>query len=233
MPAKIDLVGHKYHRLKVLSENGKDNHNKIMYSCLCDCGNTLIVLGASLRSGNTKSCGCLQVLSATKHGKYGSLVYKRWRGMLTRCLNEKHDSYGTYCDLEISQDFIEDFSKFYDEIGDPPDDNEVWTVDRIDPKIGYVKGNLRWATVPQQARNRKKGSRNKSGHTGVCKVTYPSGNHIWVVTWYTLDGEHKCKYFSVKKLGDSVALEMAISFRKNKIAELNGVGAGYSEHHGK
>ena len=57
MPAKIDLVGHKYHRLKVLSENGKDNHNKIMYNCLCDCGNTLIVLGASLRSGNTKSCG--------------------------------------------------------------------------------------------------------------------------------------------------------------------------------
>lgn len=30
-----------------------------MWECMCDCGNTTIVAGNHLRSGETKSCGCL------------------------------------------------------------------------------------------------------------------------------------------------------------------------------
>ena len=57
-------VGNKYGRLTVVSR--ADDHvssggNKFaMWNCKCDCGNPelIAVLGASLRNGNTKSCGC-------------------------------------------------------------------------------------------------------------------------------------------------------------------------------
>lgn len=232
MPARINIIGDKYHRLTVLSENGRDRQGRIMYDCQCTCGNMVNVLGASLRDGNTKSCGCLQLESATKHGMHGTTVYRKWRGILNRCLNPKHENYHLYCDVGISQKFIESFSSFYEEIGDPPTDEKVWTVDRIDPNLGYIEGNLRWATTHQQARNRRKSVLNKSGHTGVRKTVYPSGNYCWVASWYTLEGEQKFKYFSVKKLGDDVALSMAVSFREQKIAELNDNGADYSVYHG-
>ena len=51
---KLDLTGHKYGRLTVLEQDGKK------WLCRCDCGKTLSVAAGALRSGNTKSCGCLQ-----------------------------------------------------------------------------------------------------------------------------------------------------------------------------
>ena len=31
----------------------------VMWNCLCDCGNKCVLNGARIRSGNTKSCGCI------------------------------------------------------------------------------------------------------------------------------------------------------------------------------
>jgi hypothetical protein len=59
----VTMIGEKYGRLTVLkrvedyvSETGYD----ISFSCQCDCGNIIIVRMHSLRSGDTKSCGCLR-----------------------------------------------------------------------------------------------------------------------------------------------------------------------------
>lgn len=51
---KMDLSGHKYNKLSVIKEVG----NK--WECLCDCGNTTFVSLSELRSGHTKSCGCIK-----------------------------------------------------------------------------------------------------------------------------------------------------------------------------
>lgn len=48
-----DIVGQRFGRLVVLSYAGKSKWN-----CQCDCGNTTISLGESLKKGLTKSCGC-------------------------------------------------------------------------------------------------------------------------------------------------------------------------------
>lgn len=37
---------------------GKLNGRQYYWKCKCDCGNETIVLGTSLRTGITKSCGC-------------------------------------------------------------------------------------------------------------------------------------------------------------------------------
>lgn len=64
MPAKIDMTGKKFHRLTVIQEAGRDNSGQVLWECRCDCGNTSIVRGRDLRSGGTKSCGCLDLEKA-------------------------------------------------------------------------------------------------------------------------------------------------------------------------
>lgn len=59
MPKPIDLTGKKFGRLSVIERvaNNKDGHT--MWKCRCDCGNERIIMGKSLCSGHTQSCGCL------------------------------------------------------------------------------------------------------------------------------------------------------------------------------
>jgi len=55
-----DLTGQRFGRLtvvrRVVGEDGKNN----CWECRCDCGNICICRQTNLRSGTTKSCGCLQ-----------------------------------------------------------------------------------------------------------------------------------------------------------------------------
>lgn len=56
-----NIIGNKYGRLtviKMLDEKG--NRGQLKYLCKCECGKSHIVTGESLRSGKSKSCGCLK-----------------------------------------------------------------------------------------------------------------------------------------------------------------------------
>lgn len=57
---KKDLTGQRFGRLTVTRESNQIGKRR-MWSCVCDCGNTLEVRDDSLERGNTKSCGCLNV----------------------------------------------------------------------------------------------------------------------------------------------------------------------------
>lgn len=53
-------IGEKYGRLTVLYRDlGEHAQRRVYWMCQCDCGNTIAVTGKSLKSGNTRSCGCL------------------------------------------------------------------------------------------------------------------------------------------------------------------------------
>ena len=58
----IDLTGQKFGKLTVIEKSDKKDTNKqhAYWLCLCECGNKVIVNSNSLRSGNTRSCGCLR-----------------------------------------------------------------------------------------------------------------------------------------------------------------------------
>jgi len=56
-PLSYDLTGQRYGRLTVI-ERAPNKGGKVMWHCLCDCGNTAEVRSCSLISGLVRSCGC-------------------------------------------------------------------------------------------------------------------------------------------------------------------------------
>ena len=56
-----DLTGKRFGRLVVIGLAGRDEKNKkLLWSTICDCGNTKVVVGERLINGETASCGCLK-----------------------------------------------------------------------------------------------------------------------------------------------------------------------------
>ena len=64
--SKIDITGLRFGKLVVLSEAGRTNDKKVSWLCQCDCGNTKIISGSSLRQGLTRSCGCVKSFGEQK-----------------------------------------------------------------------------------------------------------------------------------------------------------------------
>lgn len=59
-PKRPNLIGQKFHSLKVVDELGilKDNSKNFYWLCECDCGNFTQVNTTNLRKGYVKTCGC-------------------------------------------------------------------------------------------------------------------------------------------------------------------------------
>lgn len=55
----VDLTGKRFGKLLVVGLAGKGKSG-ITWDCICDCGKRRPVTGQGLRSGDTKSCGCMQ-----------------------------------------------------------------------------------------------------------------------------------------------------------------------------
>ena len=62
---------------RIIYHNNPKKKSVIYYQCTCKCGNRPIVSGYSLRNGNTKSCGCRSIKSATKHGYSHDKLYRK------------------------------------------------------------------------------------------------------------------------------------------------------------
>ena len=69
----IDEAGNRYGRWTVIRKATKEETNNrkggIYWFCKCDCGNSGIIYGGSLRNGDSTSCGCLQKESFSKLAK--------------------------------------------------------------------------------------------------------------------------------------------------------------------
>lgn len=57
---RLDLTGERYGRLLVLGPAREDGQEGMYWECLCDCGKRCVGHKERLRSGLTRSCGCLQ-----------------------------------------------------------------------------------------------------------------------------------------------------------------------------
>lgn len=142
-----------YGRLSLTSYVGNSRWN-----CQCDCGTAVRVSEDKLKSGHTKSCGCLisDVLRErnTTHGKRHTPEYRTWAGIIRRCTNPHDASFHRYgaMGITVCDEWRNSFSLFLDHMGEKP--SLIHSIDRIRNEIGYIPGNCRWATPEQQSRNR-------------------------------------------------------------------------------
>lgn len=84
MAKLIDLTGLSFGRLTVLSKAHTNQNKHVCWNVRCSCGTELIAVGNSMKSGNTKSCGC-QKSDATKIRNIANRKYSRENPTCTEC----------------------------------------------------------------------------------------------------------------------------------------------------
>ena len=161
----IDLTGKRFGRLVVIERHPMNSkQNKPRWVCICDCGNTTIVGGCELRSGNTSSCGCKQRCPTNyRHGYAGTKIYQCYYNMLDRCYNPKNSHYKYYGErgITVCEDWLNDFNAFHSCVSKLRHYGEKgYSIDRINVNGNYEPENIRWATVIEQAKNKRKKEKN-------------------------------------------------------------------------
>jgi len=159
---KRNLVGRKFGRLTVICDSGNRKWQCVWWKCLCDCGNYLEVITASLNNGHTTSCGCYkrdQTIKRNKklktiHGHSGqyntaSPTYNSWYAMKQRCHYKKHKDFHRYGGkgIFVCRRWRVSFENFLKDMGERP---KGQTINRLSNSLGYGPWNCNWATPHEQ-----------------------------------------------------------------------------------
>lgn len=147
MAAAIDLIGHTFGRLRVTELLGVRNRSPLAsrghryWRCECECGNQIETCSTNLRTGNTKSCGCLQRerVGKNSHLYSGGLLQAEYRRQISGARRRSLEFNLSVSELEI----LFTSNCFYCKSA-PKEDNRGLVrngVDRMDNAEGYTVDN--------------------------------------------------------------------------------------------
>jgi len=148
-----NVIGKVFGRLIVLLRGADTPRGASRWLCRCECGKHILAQIGNLRTGHTKSCGCLKREAAMVHGLSGSAEYQAWANMIQRCHNPGHPHYANYGGrgITVCDRWITSFATFARDTGKRP--STAHSLEREDNNKGYEPGNVIWATRRAQARN--------------------------------------------------------------------------------
>ena len=163
----IDITGRKFGRLTVHAKHGRAG-KYVIWTCRCECGRLVNVRGQDLRTGNTKSCGCLQsersAIANTKHGAASrgkkEALYVRWEGIKKRCYCSTSKTYKDYGGrgIKMCDEWRDDYNSFKSWALANGFESHL-TIERIDVNGDYCPSNCCWIPKSQQSRNRRNSRR--------------------------------------------------------------------------
>ena len=163
----IDLTGQSFGRWTVLCMAPNRIGGRESWLCQCDCGTVRIVLGKSLKSGRSKSCGCIarektSLRMIEKHRKDGcdgrarTRLYSIWVDMKRRCEDSRHSTYANYGarGIKVCSDWTKSFDSFRQWALENGYSQQL-SIDRINNDGDYTPDNCRWATAVIQGNNKR------------------------------------------------------------------------------
>jgi hypothetical protein len=138
---------------------GSTSDKHILSEFRCHCGRVFVTMRCRVKEGIIYQCQeCARATikrKNTKHGGRGSPTYRSWQAMKRRCANTDDKDYHRYGakGITIYGPWIHSYESFIAHVGERLPNTSL---DRIDNLRGYEPGNVRWATIIEQAENRKK-----------------------------------------------------------------------------
>lgn len=110
------------------------------------------------------------------HGLSHTPEWQAWRSMRKRCQpkNKKHTIYFDR-GIAVCPEWQNDFLVFLGHVGQRP--TPAHSLDRIKNDLGYVPGNVRWATPEEQNRNRRN-----------CRLATLNGETKTLIEWSESSG---------------------------------------------
>lgn len=193
-----DLTGQKYNHLTAIR---MVSTNPVKWECLCDCGNKTVVLSNNLKSGNVKSCGCLQRRGNPIHNQCYTRVYRIYRKILRRCFVPDDVAFPNYGGRGITmcQEWKDSFLAFSEWAYSNGYADDL-TIDRIDNDGDYCPENCRWASRTTQSNNRRS-----------CRIYSLNGKSQTLKQWCEEYGvSYKAIYARISR---GWSFEEAISFK--------------------
>lgn len=165
----IDIAGKKFGKLTAVSRaENRPNSRAAFWLCKCDCGNESVVLGALLRTGRTRSCGCLWGQHQITHGMTNTPEHTNWIQMKQRCLNPNNHAYKNYGGrgIYVCDAWENSFQQFLLDMGRRPSSSHQ--LDRTDNDGPYSPENCRWVTQRENLQNKRSNHRVTLDGKDVC-----------------------------------------------------------------